>query len=256
MHINEGAKKLTLNQRKGFKMAIVTIQFALMGKEELRAACRAAGISYNKLNNDGMRAALIAAEIADAAENESFTPCGQVLPREKLRGTSPPSVVVDEKALLKEGMRENTEADAEDEADSAVSANVFGSMFGAPVRPAAECGQLRKVVDGKVSSGETKTVKVVTPRAPVAAKVPAPVLAKVIRKGYKIQKDREERNGVKKPSEGGLCYAVWDKLDKSLNVKASDLQAIADANGWNRTNVLCEFYNWRRFNGITGRSAK
>lgn len=33
-------------------------KFANMGKEELRAACRTAGISYGKLNNDGMRAAL------------------------------------------------------------------------------------------------------------------------------------------------------------------------------------------------------
>lgn len=34
--------------------------FAEMGKEELRAACRTAGISYGKLNNDGMRGALTA----------------------------------------------------------------------------------------------------------------------------------------------------------------------------------------------------
>lgn len=36
----------------------MTKSFADMGKEELRAACRTAGISYGKLNNDGMRAAL------------------------------------------------------------------------------------------------------------------------------------------------------------------------------------------------------
>lgn len=36
-------------------------KYAVMGKEELRQACRDAGISYSKLNNDGMRAALRAA---------------------------------------------------------------------------------------------------------------------------------------------------------------------------------------------------
>lgn len=32
--------------------------FDAMGKTELRAACKAAGVAYGKLNNDGMRAAL------------------------------------------------------------------------------------------------------------------------------------------------------------------------------------------------------
>ncbi len=35
-------------------------KFNEMGKTELRAACKAAGIAYGKLNNDGMRAALSA----------------------------------------------------------------------------------------------------------------------------------------------------------------------------------------------------
>ncbi len=45
-------------------------KFDAMGKEELRAACREAGVSYSKLNNDGMRAALTAhyaaLEVAEA----------------------------------------------------------------------------------------------------------------------------------------------------------------------------------------------
>lgn len=39
----------------------INMNFDEMGKNELRAACKAAGISYAKLNNDGMRAALKAA---------------------------------------------------------------------------------------------------------------------------------------------------------------------------------------------------
>lgn len=46
-------------------------KFDNMGKEELRAACRTKGISYGKLNNDGMRAALNAAHSVPA-DNKSL----------------------------------------------------------------------------------------------------------------------------------------------------------------------------------------
>ena len=32
---------------------------------------------------------------------------------------------------------------------------------------------------------------------------------KEVRTGLKSERDREERNGVKRPSAGGLCAAVW-----------------------------------------------
>jgi hypothetical protein len=31
---------------------------------------------------------------------------------------------------------------------------------------------------------------------------------------------------------------------------------MAAANGWNPNNASIEFYQWRKFNGITGRKAK
>lgn len=46
-------------------------KFTNLGKEELRQACRDAGISYSKLNNDGMRAALNAGSV-ETADDVSF----------------------------------------------------------------------------------------------------------------------------------------------------------------------------------------
>ena len=34
------------------------------------------------------------------------------------------------------------------------------------------------------------------------------------------------------------------------------VKAIAEANGWNPNNASIEYYQWRKFNGITGRVAK
>jgi hypothetical protein len=80
-----------------------------------------------------------------------------------------------------------------------------------------------------------------------------------VNKGYKIEKNRAEQNGVKRPSAGTLCGQVWAALDAVHATRmpvASDLDDIANANGWNRNNVSCEFYQWRKFNGIKGRQVK
>jgi len=77
-----------------------------------------------------------------------------------------------------------------------------------------------------------------------------------VNKGYKIEKNRAEQNGVKRPSAGTLCGMVWAALDAVHATRmpvASDLDTIATTNGWNRNNVSCEFYQWRKFNGIKGR---
>jgi len=78
-------------------------------------------------------------------------------------------------------------------------------------------------------------------------------------KGYTIQKEREEKNGVKRPSEGTICGAVWSAFDAIVTqrgeVVSADIPVLATANNWNKNNVSCEFYAWRKFNGISGRKA-
>lgn len=193
-------------------------KFDAMGKEELRAAMREAGLSYSKLNNDGMRAALVAHYAVEETADEQVE-------------------------------------DAAEEVAEPARPNMFAQMLGlAPAPLPVGCGTGTRVVDGKKVDPNASKAKGES-RARVE-KNPAPAVPRVSRKGYTIQKEREERNGVKRPSEGTVCGAVWAEFDKNPEIKASELADLADINGWNRTNVSCEFYAWRKFNGIKGRAAK
>lgn len=73
----------------------------------------------------------------------------------------------------------------------------------------------------------------------------------------KIEKDRPEQNGVKRPSAGGLCRAVWDFCDSLHTAEAvptvAQVKLEAEARGWNSNNASIEYYQWRKFNGIRGR---
>lgn len=76
--------------------------------------------------------------------------------------------------------------------------------------------------------------------------------------GIKIEKDREERNGVKRPSAGGACRAVWDLCDELLKdtgviPTASIIKEAAVERGLNANNASIELYQWRKFHGIRGR---
>jgi hypothetical protein len=78
--------------------------------------------------------------------------------------------------------------------------------------------------------------------------------------GLKIEKDRPEQNGIKRPSAGGKCRAVWDALDEVAaseggvpSVTSKHVKALAETQGWNANNASIEFYNWRKYNGVTGR---
>lgn len=207
-------------------------QIEEMGKNELRQACRDAAISYGKLNNAGMKAALKAHYKVEAGQ----TGASQVL-ADEIGDGDPTDAEIDE---------------SNEEGQAPIAANPFGALMGNVTIPDA-VGTSTKVVDGKRVDPETATeTKPHQPR-PRVAKTPAPVVPKVIRKGYKIQKERPVQNGVKRPSEGTVCNKVWLEFDAKPEITAAELAELADKNGWNRTNVSCEFYAWRKFNGIKGR---
>lgn len=84
----------------------------------------------------------------------------------------------------------------------------------------------------------------------------APVRSTPTGKGVKIEKDREEQNGIKRPSIGGKCRAIWDALDAHAlesgdDPTAKDVKQLAATHGWNPNNASIEYYQWRKFNGIT-----
>ena len=91
--------------------------------------------------------------------------------------------------------------------------------------------------------------------APVPAAEAAPADAVVTtgkpKKEAAPKVERVEQNGVKRPKEGGLCAAVWAWLDANPGATIKDAKAAAPGNGWNENNVACEFYAWRKFNGIS-----
>ena len=63
--------------------------------------------------------------------------------------------------------------------------------------------------------------------------------------------ERVEQNGVKRPKEGGLCAAVWAWLDAHPEATIKDAKAATPEHCWNENNVACEFYAWRKFNGLS-----
>lgn len=73
--------------------------------------------------------------------------------------------------------------------------------------------------------------------------------------GLKIEKERPEQNGVKRPSIGGKCRAIWDALD-AYRAETGELptskvvKELAADEGWNPNNASIEYYQWRKFNGI------
>lgn len=201
----------------------MTSKFDSMGKEQLRAACRTAGISYGKLNNDGMRAALAA---GDAAQ----------------------------------GIGEARE--------------------GAAPAPAAPTKRDVAAAAAKSALADVKTVVEVKPAKVEVAPVKGP---REHSKGYsgkglKIEKDRQESNGVKRPSLGGITRSVWDALDalyeqrqrvaqeqdeegdseamddENVAITFADLRALMKQHGWAKNTAMTQFQRWKKFNGLTSKS--
>ena len=91
--------------------------------------------------------------------------------------------------------------------------------------------------------------------APAAEAAPADAVVTTSKpkKAAAPKVERVEQNGVKRPGPG-KCLEVWEYLDQHGNMKPKDLQPVAEARGWNINNASIELYQWRKFNGISGRA--
>lgn len=98
--------------------------------------------------------------------------------------------------------------------------------------------------------------------APAAPAAQAVAQRAASRGAYQIEKDRPSQNGIKRPSAGGLCRAVWDEMDHLRDSQqgaipsAAQVKEAAKGKEWNENNAMIEFYQWRKFNGIVGRAKK
>jgi hypothetical protein len=103
----------------------------------------------------------------------------------------------------------------------------------------------------KRKAKETK-VKAEPPKKTKRAKVAA---AETVVLSGETTAQREERNGVKRPRQGGLCAAVWTDLDKLLasgsEPTTAQVKDLATARGWNTNNATAELSAWRKFNGLS-----
>lgn len=237
-----------------------TKTLAEMNKEELRAACRAAGISYGKLNNDGMRAALEGAsnvtpdearmgnEFLQGSESDAGASVFAAMVNPVAAPVAAPSTVV------RDGKKVDPSAPVEAEDDGLQGYNHTG------IHKCPDCG----AEDNQTWANEDVSLFChncsCTYSATTGRKIRTGFTRENVNKGYTIQKDRPEQNGVKRPSAGTLCGNVWAALDDLREAKgmpvAADLPSLAEANGWNLNNVMCEFYQWRKFNGIKGRQTR
>lgn len=74
------------------------------------------------------------------------------------------------------------------------------------------------------------------------------------RRGYKIEKVRKEQNGVRMPSIGTICHNLWEIYFSMDHPTIKKVKEVADTYGYDRTTATIQFYQWRKFNGISGRS--
>lgn len=208
-------------------------KFAEMGKTELRAACKAATISYGKLTVAEMRNALEAHAAAQQPAEET-----EDLRRKRIETEAAAYVEMAKKMdttqLTDDGVEghcpccgihlSNGVAHYADMVDSAGT---------------KEANKMKNEWTCLGCGGEWGAAlnHVVVPRE-----------AHKGGSGVKIEKNREQRNGIKRPSAGGKCRLVWDALDAMESPTLKAIKAHAEAQGWNPNNATIEFYNWRKFN--------
>lgn len=112
-----------------------------------------------------------------------------------------------------------------------------------------------KAKETKVKPAPAK--KATRAKVAAAAEPVVTTAAKVVRP--QVEDVRIVQNGVKRPKDGGACAAVWSALDQmhaaGVVVTAKDARDLATAKGWNPNNAQIEMYAWRKFMGISKRSA-
>lgn len=190
-------------------------QLATLNKVQLRELCRNNGIGYNGLNNDGMRVALL-------------------------------TVVGDERTLTE---TEEREASVEVQPTDLVAPELQTATEPTEVAVVVVAPDAEPLVLGNVQVEPAREPRVLpTLVAPV---VPAPKPEKV----RKIQANRPEANGVKRPSEGTICAQIWAWCDEVHGagdvVRAKELRAALPA--LDDTTKTVQYYRWRKFNNIQGR---
>ena len=221
------------------------MDFASMNVKALRAACKDARISYGSLDTAGMRTALEAhaAHAAHAAQEAKDLLIAQVgtLDADALAALGEFGLGTDGETAMcphcginhkDNGCTTPDDMGVNEEQDRTL--HQLGSQHAE--HACMGCG------------GEWGAV-----RPPYVAPTSKPTGATGT--GLKIEKDRVARNGVKRPSVGGLCRAVWDWCDAQVAAgvqpTSKGVKAHALVAGWNGNNATIELYQWRKWSKPT-----
>jgi hypothetical protein len=196
-----------------------------MNKAELRAACKAVGVKgYGNMDNEAMRAAVAATQEPVVSEQDQalVAECGYAnCPHCQVHLTNGFWEV---DALVRDHLHNGNKAQAGQMNNDGTAK--FWCMA---------CDEF---------FGEVRVPMNLTPKAKAAP----------VSTGIKIEKVREEKNGIKRPSAGGVCRAIWDFC--SAQPKAPTLKEVkaeAAVQGWDLVTTSVQYYQWRKFSGIVGR---
>jgi len=232
-------------------------QFDAMGKTELREACKQHGVkNYGKMNNDGMRAALVAATATVAVQEPVAEEIVAPAPTHSnvfANLINPPAPPAPPKnvTVVRDGKRVQQAAPKAVEKTEKLEGYNHTNVHKCP-KCSTEVDQTWANEGVSLFCHHCST----TYSANTGKEIRTGYTRENVSKGYNIEKDRPKQNGVTRPSSGTVCGQVWAAFDAQPTVTAKELPALAEAHGWNKNNVSCEFYVWRKFNGIRGRQAK
>lgn len=202
-----------------------------MNKAELRAACKEAGVKgYGNMTNDQMREAVAATQAPVVSEGDKafIAECGHA---------NCPHCGVH----LSNGMW-NVDALVSDKRSSGLADYA---------RDASKINQEAKFSFWCMGCdeyfGEARVPMDLSPK-----KVAAPVGT-----GIKIEKNRATQNGITRPSNGGVCAQIWEFCDKCFAEGVTPtlklMKAQAAISEWDQVTTSVQYYQWRKFQGITGR---
>ena len=75
----------------------------------------------------------------------------------------------------------------------------------------------------------------------------------------KPESGAENQHGIKRPSQGTKCRAVWDAMDKLLaqgeTPTSKLMRQLALVVDWNPNNATAELSSWRKFHGLPNERA-
>lgn len=202
-----------------------------MGKIELRARCKESGIkNYGKMTVNDMRAALTAYDnVIAQAETVDIDSLGI----NGLNGHCPHCKI----NHIENGYNTHDDTAAD-----------HGIPYAVEHHPREySCLACNGEWGKKVEYDEALLTAEVAPEVEATGKA-----STATGTGLPIQKDRVERNGIKRPSVGGKCDAVWSYCDSYLaehgkTPMPKDMRAWAEAHGQNPSNAVIELYQWRKW---------